>query len=71
MDKELMIKLGWEQDLIESILKMKKTLDESTKYSSDSVVHIQSAIKFDASSINTANLFPIAENEIRVKLATK
>lgn len=71
MDKELMIKMGWDQDLIESVLKMKKTLDESSRYSSDSVAYVQSTIMFDASSISTANLVPIAENEIRVKLVTK
>lgn len=66
MNKELLIKMGWSQDLIDSVLKMKKTLDESARYSSGSVVHIQSSIMTVASSIDTTHMVPIAENKIRL-----
>lgn len=66
MDRELMIKMGWSRDLIESVLKMQKALDEHAKYSFDSAAHVQSSISLYASTIDTTNLVPVAGNEIRV-----
>jgi len=66
MDKELMIKMGWSQDLIESALELKKKLDESMGCSPDAVVAVQNRMTLMASSIDTRHLVPIAENKIRV-----
>lgn len=66
MDKELLIKMGWNQDLVDAVLKMKKTIDESARYSADSVFHIQNTTATVATSIDTSHMVPIAENRTRI-----
>ena len=67
MDKKMLEKLGWSDELVSSVLEVKAKIDAGALKPMESFGFPQSLNRFDSSSIDSTGLDPAGSNHITME----